>query len=406
MKYFLLSLLFFFLSCEGINCNRVPYNDQTALSFLKTLPDYEPGNPRIVSQLNTSHWTSGVGLEIIREMARIGGAVNISIASAHRYLFNQDYIDICETTPNCKIVLTSNAIGGLDTWRPIEELNADYIHDLPHPWQDYINHMPSVHGLSRILYSPARESNQEQVSRWYSVAQDIASQGLNIDDVDLIWVHDETAYVAQKTDWYVKDELYTDSVGIGSKQAYNQILADLHERIIHAHLEGMGDLDHSTKVMYWSGGYRWIANKQECKASPWLPIEDYPDTPHQDYWAFANYSGASDSVDDMRQSYACNAEHSDKPVVPFISLTYNNSAECDQWLLEQCDSSLGACVRELCGIDYNISKLKAQLAAEMGSPYIFLYALNPMGQYSEQMDNDWYRKQFLTYKYIVEGSRL
>ena len=418
-----------------------PFAMSDALTMMQSLPTYS-GGPRILLLMNMSYWDDApLGHALLREIARVCGGLRVG---ANWVLENEADsprirlgIELAEQ--GVPIWLEMGSIGGFGTHASIEALDPNYLHDTPQPHETYLHPEHPLTKPSRRLVCAARHATRRQIARAFAVGGTLRRAGLDAQKVAGLFIHDEIAYVAGRSqEYYVYDTLYTECAACGSVEEHNRGLAELHADIVHAMLRGLGaegagdlnrdrvvdeldlaiyqqavqgqdpigDLNNDGRVdgddlavwsslpqttlgdverFWWSGGWRWNARRNRYDPSPWLPTETYPDVPQQTYCAFSNYSTSETALTELTKSIEHNQSVFGRGVVPFLSLTYDGTAQ-----------------KEL-GVAPELNRQKAQEAAARGCPFIWCYALNP--PYRGWMTPDLFRSQFENLRAIIEGSR-
>jgi hypothetical protein len=411
-----------------------------AATMLRSLPDYA-GGPRIMFQMNTTIWSgSPSGIAVTRELARVCGTTFMDISYVNRGVTSDDVRLISELAgQGAQLWLMMSDLAGLDTLGSLESFDPNYLHVTPKPLESYFNpaNRDHIYTPGEYLFCPGRLACRRQIARWFAAGLALRNAGLSARSVAGIWVHDESARVAGLDGGYaVYETLYTECQTCGSIAEHNRRLAELRADILHAMLRGLGvepagdlnrdgveddrdvavyqqalqtqdpigDFNNDGQVngddllawrtlpasahqdvlrFWWQGGYR--PSKGQYLPSPWLPLESHPNVPVQSYACFSNYWTDANAPAVLAGTIDYNRTMLGLPSAPFLSLTYD------------------ATVNNQVGVDPELNRAKAQVAASRGCPMICCYALNPPSGW--WMTPQLFRNEFESIKAIVEGSR-
>ncbi len=418
-----------------------PFAMADALAMMQALPTYS-GGPRILLLKNTSYWIEApLGRALLCEMARVCGGLSVGVDGvlAHGVDSPRIRLAIELAEQGVPIWLAMGSIGGFGTYASIEALDPNYLHDTPQPHEAYLNPEHPLSKPSRRLVCAARHATRRQIARAFAAGEVLRRAGLDAQNVAGLFIHDEIACVAGGSEgYYVYETLYTQCAACGSVEQHDRGIAELQADIVHAMLRGLGaelagdlnrdrvaderdlaiyqqavqdqdpigDLNNDGRVdgddvavwsslppttlghverFWWSGGWRWNALRNRYDPSPWLPTETSPDVPQQTYTSFSNYGTNEAALTELIKSIEYNQSVFGRGVVPFLSLTYDGTAQ-----------------KEL-GVDPELNRQKARAAADRGCPLIWCYALNP--PYTGWMTPELFRSQFENLRAIIEGSR-
>jgi len=410
-----------------------------AATLLQSIPSYA-GGPRILLLRNTDFGAQGE--QIMRELARVCGTIMFNV---------NGWASVTSESPGVRLAIELadsgvpvwfelGDISGQGAYASISALDPNYLHVTPAPHESYFNPVNQGETTPSLwLFCPGRHAARRQIARFFALGLRLREAGLSAQRVTGVWIHDESAYVAGRCgEYYVYNTLYSNCSACGSIAEHNRLLAELRADIVHALLRGLGaepvgdlnrngvedvqdeavyqqavlsndpigDFNNDGQVnaadlaawhsiapgtpkaitrFWWSGGYGWGGDGRGYVPSPWLPIESYPGTPIQNYANFANYDTDPNAVARLAGTIDYNLTHTGLPVAPFFSLTYDGTA------------------RREYGVDPELNRAKAQVAASRGCPLICCYALNPAR--ASWMTPELFRNQFESIKAIVEGSR-